>query len=499
MKDYLVKKGIQGSIYNYAGKIGFSLFNFLILVYVVRQLSVENFGIYNLLINILTVGLIFTGVGLPQTLERFVPEFRSGESRNKIKKIFSAGLLLRICLGVMFVLVLNLFTTQIGSFFNFTESLYRLIPIFSVVILFHIENQLIGDSFLLANLRHKYWNTARIIYGGIKFGLFLFVLYRGLGLFWIVVAWSFAEFVLFMLYFVKTFRWFSLKAIDFSVFDKRVFSFMAVSFLIVIGTITRQITVDNFLISRYLGVKEVGLYSFVFGIPLILLKWSPAKMLKNLFLPIFIRKYTENKSKKSLEKMFTFYNKVIFFATLPMFAGVSLLSRPIIRIVFDPQYLKVNYLFNIALVFIFFRSFIYPFEVILRTTEKINIILYATFFTVYNIVVGIILISKLGIVGAVIASGTTGLLILAYYKITVQRFIETGYHFKSLAKVALNTAVMGVFLYSVEGYVKNMWHLMGAVVLGALVYLMSSYINKCFSPEERDILNNSIGRKVFIF
>ncbi len=82
-----------------------------------------------------------------------------------------------------------------------------------------------------------------------------------------------------------------------------------------------------------------------------------------------------------LERMFTFYNKVIFFLTLPMFIGVAILSKPIIQIVFDSSYLEINHLFRIALIFIFIRAFIYPFEVVLRTIEKINIMLLATLFS----------------------------------------------------------------------------------------------------------------------
>lgn len=499
MKEHFVKKGIEGGIYNYLGKFGLSLFNFLILVYIIRKLSVTDFGIYNLLNNILTLGLIFSSFGLPQTIERFIPEFRSKNDSNKIKNLFNTSIFLRLCLGIVFLLIINIFRNELSSIFGFSEELIKLIPFFSLIILVHVENQLLGDSFLLANLMHKYWNVVRICYAGIKFCLFFLILNRGLGLYWIVIAWTLSEIILLILYLFKTSPWISLKMINFSIFKKRILWFMSISFLIVIGNITRQITVDNLLISRFLGIKQVGLYSFIFGLPLILLEWSPARNFKNLFLPIFTRKYAQTDDKRTLERMFTFYNKVIFFLTLPMFSGVAILSKPIIQIIFDSSYLEVNYLLRIALIFVFMRAFIYPYEVILRITEKISIMLWATFFTVYNILLGVTLIPVLGLTGAIIASGTTGIFILAYYKIKVSRFIRTDYPFRAFMKILANTVLMGIFLLAVKSYATHLWSLSIIMFLGALVFLAASHMNKCFSTEESHIINEAVGRKVFVF
>ena len=399
----------------------------------------------------------------------------------------------------MFVLIINIFRNELSSIFSFSDELIKLIPIFSLVILVRIENQLLGDSFLLANLMHKYWNKVRVCYFALKFCLFFLVLNKGLGLYWIVLAWAFSEITLFIFYLFKTTPWISIKIINLRIFNKRILSFMSISFLIVIGNITRQITVDNLLISHYLGIREVGLYSLTFGIPLLLLEWSPAKTLKNLFLPIFIRKYTQTDDKKTLQRMFTFYNKVIFFFTLPMFTGIAVLSKPIIRIIFDSSYLEVNHLFRIALIFVFMRAFIYPYEVILRTTEKINIMLLATLFTVYNILLGVILIPILGMTGAIIASGTTGVFILLFYKIRVSRFLRIEYQFGAFMKILINTILMSIFLFTVKSYATNLWNLLIIIFLGALLFLVASYLNKCFSREERKIINEAIGRKVFVF
>lgn len=499
MTDSLVKKGIKGSVYNYLGKAGYSLFNFLILVYVVRQLTVENFGVYNLLKNILTVGLIISGLGLPQTLDRFIPEFRGAGNFEKVKSLFSTSVFIRLGLGLIFVFIINIFKTQIGSVFNFSQNLYNLLPYFSLVILIHIENQLFGDTLLIANLRHKYWNGVRVVYGGIKFGLFILVLYKGLGMFWLVLAWALSELLLFIMYFIKTAGWLSFKSLNFKVFNKRILSFMGVSFLIVIGTITREITIDNFLISRYLGTEEVGLYSFVFGIPLMLLKFSPGERLKNLFLPIFIEKYSKNKKMATLEKMFSFYTKVIFFLSLPMFVGVAVLAGPIIKIIFDPKYIEIINLFRLALLFVFFRSFLYPYEVILKTTEKINIILYGALFTVYNIVMGIIFIPMMGLIGAIIASGTTGILILFFYELATRKLLKTKYPVISFIRFTLNTLIMTGFLFLILKYIDNIWYLGGSIILGALIYFGASYFNKGFSKKERKIINDAIGREVFLF
>ena len=53
----LSEKVFRGGIYNYAGKFGTAISSILAGIYIIRKFSVSDYGIYNILANLVTIAL----------------------------------------------------------------------------------------------------------------------------------------------------------------------------------------------------------------------------------------------------------------------------------------------------------------------------------------------------------------------------------------------------------------------------------------------------------
>ena len=199
------KKIFEGVIYQYLSSIISAVFNFLISVYVIKKLSVDEFGIYNFMLSVVLLAQVVTSLGLPQILQRYLPEYREKKINYFQKRILSISLLVRFFAGFIFVSIFLMSNNWVITVFNLPIFARNLIFLLSLIILLNLESQLLGDSALVALFENRYWNFSKMTYSGFKFMLFFLFLSMGYGIKGIVLAWLIAEGILFLLFFVRSY------------------------------------------------------------------------------------------------------------------------------------------------------------------------------------------------------------------------------------------------------------------------------------------------------
>ena len=128
----------KSSVYLAAGKFITPLVTFLITIYIVRKLSVEEFGIYNVLIAAMGYIGLFSSLGLPSIFQRFIPEFNTKKNISKIKKLVLQGSLFRTALAALFILLIILLSDLSGRLFQI-EGWLGYFQLFCLAILFFLE------------------------------------------------------------------------------------------------------------------------------------------------------------------------------------------------------------------------------------------------------------------------------------------------------------------------------------------------------------------------
>jgi len=151
MPSTLAQKAFFGSVHQYAGAFVTLIFGFLTSVYVIRELTVEEFGIYHFLISIILLASILTSLGLPQTIQRYLPEYREKNNAYLQKRTLSGSMLVRLVAGFVFISVVLLADQWIINIFNLPEFSRDLFPFVALITLIALESQLVGDSALVPN------------------------------------------------------------------------------------------------------------------------------------------------------------------------------------------------------------------------------------------------------------------------------------------------------------------------------------------------------------
>jgi len=505
MSTNLTQKVFLGSIFQYSAKIVIAIFDFLTTVYIVRKLNVEEYGLYNFLLSIILLSRIATSFGLAPIIQRYLPEYRERKNNYSQKKILSLAVFIRFVVGFVFILCLLLANNWIIDTFNLPTTFKSILPLISLIILLTLESQLLGDTALLALFENKYWSISRSVYSILKFFLFFLMLKLGYGIRGIVWGWLIIEVLLFILFLMRAWKVvFSLSVRKEEIQPlplRRFLRFGLPLWFQNVFYLFRDKATDIFILSYFLTQKEVGLYSFAFGIPLTILSFSPGNMLRPITTPALIQKYTRDSNKEDLSYFFQFMNRIIFFTMVPISLALIILSNEIIKYIFTSAYLEVLPLFILSLGFLMISQFNYAYTSILYTLEKSKIMFVASWAAIYNLVMDLLLIPKLGILGAILATGSAKLMLLPYYYFVLkkEREIELKYPWKSFIKFSLNTIPFCIVLFLMKNFISNAILLIGILIVGAIIYLISSYLNKGFDEKDRELFNRTIGKKLWVF
>ena len=415
------------------------------------------------------------------------------------------SMLIRLLTGFIFVSILLIANNWIINTFNLPVSSQQFFPLVALIILLVLESQLLGDSALVALFENKYWNLSRSTYTCAKFIFFYLSLLMGYGILGIIWCWLIVEVILFLLFLAKAYKViFSLpiKKEDIQPLPIRRFINFGGYLILQQGMwFFRDKAVDIFLISYFFGTYETGLYSFAFGIPLMLMSFSPGSKLRAIFTPLFVHSYTKTNDKQQLSYFFELINKIIFFSMIPIFVILMMLADKVITCIFNPEYLKVTNLFILSLGFVMIQQFAYAFTSIIYTLEKTKIQFIGSLLAFYNLIMDIILIPRLGILGAVLASGSAGIMLPIYYYFSMRKAkaIELLYPWKSFARFSINTVITMAFVFLLRDLINGIGSLIFVLLVSGIVYLAFSCINKGFNSEDRSKFNTAIGKKIWVF
>ncbi|PIE74436.1 MAG: hypothetical protein CSA18_05095 [Deltaproteobacteria bacterium] len=131
----------------------------------------------------------------------------------------------------------------------------------------------------------------------------------------------------------------------------------------------------------------------------------PTNYLSDVIRPLF---FVGNKEKNlgEIQRNFQLLFKTVFLFACPLFVAFLLLSREVIVVIFNGEFIDY-YLILIAVACSnFLNTFSVPVGLVAQLKEKADIIFYSKIFAVYNLLADIALIPFLGIWGAVLATGT---------------------------------------------------------------------------------------------
>lgn len=471
-----------------------------VTTYIIRSLSVRDYGIYNVLYSLIGYVSVFASFGIPSVLGRYLPEALQKNNYTLIHTLVVRGLRLRMLFSIVTVGLLFLLHGSIGRLLKI-EGFLDYFYVFAFSIIFALEAELM-TSVLHALFLHKYSviaSTCHVVIRGVCLVLAILTGHGLMGVliaelcswaWWVAIQWSF--------YHLKFSRLHPAE-VDPELSLRRYFRYGVYAAFSKYGGTVLGASTDYFVITAFLGPGAVAFYAFSKRVISLLSNCLPHLVLSDVIAPSFIIKYSRDSDVTILNNMFNFLLKISAFSVFPLAAGLFVLGDKMITIVFKSEYLDARPILLILAGLMVVGIVERPVSLVLQTLEQIQIKLHAKVFAVYNLLLELIVVQYYGVIGVVLVTASANLMTVWYLYYHARKLASLRLDFSGLSSIVINSLLMAVVVCPFRQYATGFLSLGIIVLLGVVAYLIFSWLNKSFNEHEREWINSVSPWPVFVF
>ena len=490
----------KNSLYVLAGKLLNPVVTLVVTGFLVRQLSMQEYGIYNTLIAVMGYVSLLSSLGLLNIYQRYIPEFNYQKDYASVRTLVWKGGGVRTLLAAACIVLILVFSEQAGKLFKI-EGYLNYFRLFAIGILFALECELLGLT-LTSLFLHKYFVIAQIGYTWFRAGILYLALRHGANLerlLWCeIICYGVLAGLQFLFYYRQFDRLHRKKSKNPFPW-KRIRRYGSFSYFNEMGEQILDVSTDFLVISSFLGPVQVAIYAFANQVMRLLSRWMPHMLIIDVITPTFFTRYAHKRSLSELSNMFQLFVKIIAFFFFPLCAGLFMLGDKFIIYFFDAKYLpSLQVLYAVAF-FSMFNAFASPLGLLVQSVEKVEIHFYSKVFSIYNLVGDILVVKPFGILGVALVTGSAILFKNALTYLYIRKSVKVSLPLKGMLTMTVNSIIMGLFLFAVRGFIHNVVTFIGVAALSGLVYLAISSIHRSFQPFEREWFNRLMGKRWFVF
>ena len=237
---------------------------------------------------------------------------------------------------------------------------------------------------------------------------------------------------------------------------------------------------DRYLVSYFAGVAATGIYSaaYVMG------NYASFALtpLTIVLYPTVAKAYDEADMAKT--KNYLRYSiKYLMMTTIPAAFGLSILARPLLTILTTPEFISgsivVPFVAFGAVLFCLFQVCIYVVHLVKKTYWSL---LLMSASAILNIVLNMILIPRLGILGAAVATFLAyGMLGIATVMVS-RRYLKFDLSLPFIGRSIISAGIMTLCIWLISP--QSLWAVLLSIFLGAVLYLAVLWAIKGFSKGE---------------
>ncbi len=488
----------KGSFYLLLLKSTTYLVGFFVMIFIVRRLSIHDYGIYNLLYAFLGyVGLI-SSLGLPSVFQRFIPDFCRHGKHYETKFLIFNGLIIRILVSIVLIVFILVLSHPISVIFKI-ENWTGYFSIFSLGIVFYLASELL--NFSLASLfLHKFFLISNVIFSIIRGVIIIAVLSYHRNLRGLIIGEVISLFVLLslLLYFFISKYYLKVESEKASIFPKkRVLNYCRNSYLNEIGITLYDTSTGIFIIGAFLNPVTVGIYAFAAQFLGQVSKFFPHMVIQEVVRPFFFARFATDYDKNVLNRMGNFLIKIIASYTIPLCVVMPIIGGDIIDLIFDRRYVGSLPIMIVLTVFRMLHSFQFALILIIQAIEEVQIITRSMIFALLGAVFSIIIIPHAGSIG--VASITTAAIlvqnIMLYFYLNKKIAFKIQY--KSMLAILLNAIIVMLLIFLVHPLIVDILVFIIVLFGGIIVYVILTIVFNDFNDYDIRLINSMLGRTIF--
>jgi len=483
----LARKVLKNVIYNSLSILISKSGGLIFTIILARLLSPELFGMYHLALAIGFLLLSFTDLGINRTLIRYVSYAISKNDVILARSYFRYLLKLKFVLASFSSLSLILLANPLALHVFHEPSLYPSLIIVGIFLFFQsfldfVESVFISlQKFEFTTIRHITYETSRLFLVPLLILLGYYV-YGALGGLTISVVLS----LLVLIHFLLRKYNFLIKGKIIKVERKRILRFLS---YLTVGTVSGIIFayVDSIMLGIFMPVKYVGFYRAAYNI---VFAFIGLVSIAGVLFPVFT-----GLEGKELETVFKRVFKYSAMLSFPCAVGLAYMAEPFIEIIYGPDYkLSVLPLYILSLLIVIspLDFFIILFNAKERPEYPAKLVIISS---ILNIVLNYLLIIKIGMIGAAIAT-----VISRYFNVTCLGLLSKKIfgilpEIDTIYKPMFSSLIISLFLYFIPTpkipYVSKL-------IFMLIIYICIMFLIKGIEKEDIRYLSAILGPKRYM-
>lgn len=250
---------------------------------------------------------------------------------------------------------------------------------------------------------------------------------------------------------------------------------------------------DRYLVGYFMQPKDVGIYNAAYVLAGVLsLALGPVQV---VLFPTISHSYDKgdvDKTRFYLSKSL----KYLMVISIPAAFGLSALAAPLLHLLTSSEFISGSMVVPfIALGIIFYDFYAVTLYIIYIVKKTYWEVILLSIAAVTNLAINFVLIPKLGILGAAVASFVAYLVLGVLTVIVSFRYLRFNLELPYIAKYLLASIGMAVILHILNP--SNVLMVVLSIIIGIVIYVAILFAIKGFSKSEIDLARELVRRYIF--
>ena len=492
------KIAIKNSSYFLARNLILKFGGLIFTILIARLLLPELFGIYALILSLVTIFITFTNLGVDETFLRYVSDALGKNNYKKVRSYFRYLLKIKAVLVIIIILIILLFSRFLSyDIYNKPLLFYPLI--FSCLfIIAESFKGFISQLFLATkNLKpipflELLHQTAKVSFSILAI-LILSSEFKVAGLFFALALAGFIHLFLFVLILYKKDKTLFIGKKE-SVDKKRInnyLGFMSVASisLVFFGSID-ILMLGKFVESNYLGYYRAALS--------LIITLASLLSLSGILLPMFTQIH-----KKRFERGFQKTFRYLMIIIIPSIVGILFIGKYLVLAVYGKDYLLATSTLYVLSLLIITGPIIALYMTVFQSKEKTKILARSVLSAlIINIILNYALIKYLlqfsqeyAMIGVGISTVVSRVFLLGILIVSAKHQLNLNIKGIGFRKPIFATLIMALFLLIFNNVVDmNLFFGILEIIIGAGIYFGVLILTKGVGKEDWELVKSSIKR-----
>ena len=460
-----------------------SLLQFARLPILTKWLGASLYGIWSLIWVTIVLITPLAVMGLQAAFTRFLAVETDVDS---IREGFLSMVFTVLAAGVFISIIIILFSDFFASFILGDINKSHLVKLASLMILTQALSQ-IGLTFFRTFRRMKWYSALTVAKTAAQVGLMACFLFLGWELKEVIIAVLISDILCLAVAFSVVLRQIGFKFPRFT----KLKSYLKYGLPLVPTSAMFWIihSSDRYIIGYFMEAKDVGVYAAVYSLAnIIYLLLGPLQV---VLLPTVSKSYDDGEISKT--RTYLKYSlKYLMMLAIPSAFGLSILASPLLRILTTAEFIPGSVVIPFIAFGILFYGLYQVCMHILYLVEKIPwILLLLSISAVLNIGLNLLLIPRMGILGASMASLIAYAVLGIITTVISLRYFKFDLSFPFIAKSVLASVVMALIIWLLNPL--GITKVIISIFLGAVIYSAIIFALKGFSKNELSLLKDLVS------